>query len=277
MDQLLRLEFIGSWLAVALYVGATVLMASGVFFNRQRRLDLGLSLCLAGLVPHGLAISLHWLRSGHGPYLSKFESISATVWLSMALYAIISLRLPRLKALGVLVAPTGFLMLALAIMTNPAIEYLPGAFQTIWLIFHIFFNKLAFGAIMLSLGCALFYLIKSKKGDRGFLEKLPDLPTLDLYAYQFCGFCFSFWTITVIAGSIWAHKSWGRYWAWDPIETWSIITWLCFGVYMHLRRFHGLKGKQASYFLIGCFGLVLLTLFLIPFLTKTVHTEYLMG
>lgn len=274
--QLLFSEFFAYWLAVAVYIAATVYMASGVFFNREHRLQRGHLLGGIGLIPHAVAISLHWYRSGHGPYLSQFESISSTVWISLALHALITIRLPRLKALGLLLLPVGFLLLGLAIMTNPAITYLPGSFQTIWLVFHIFFNKLAFGAIMLALGCAIFYLVKCQRGDQGFLQRVPDLATLDLYAYQFCGFCFAFWTITVIAGSIWANKSWGRYWAWDPIETWSVITWLCFALYLHLRRFHGLKGKKGAYFLIGCFAVVLLTLFLIPVITKTVHTEYLL-
>lgn len=271
----LQYEFSLYWLAVTLYIGSTVFFVTGIIFDKSKAIDLGLKTALVGLLPHATSILIRWYASGHGPYLTKFESISSSIWIAVAFYGFIALKMDRLKAVGVLVLPISFLLLGMGIMVNPEIEYLPASFQTIWLIFHIFFNKLALGAILIALGCSIFYLLKTKNGNKGFYAKLPDLATLDIYSYNFCGFCYVFWTITVIAGSIWAHKSWGRYWAWDPIETWSIITWLIFGVYMHLRRFHGLKERKAAIFMIGCFIMIILTLFLVPFITNTVHTEYL--
>lgn len=271
----LQYEFSCYWLAVGCYIGSTIFFVTGIFFDQCKTINLGLRTALIGLLPHGLAIIIRWYASGHGPYLTKFESLSSSVWVAVAFYGIVALKTKHLRALGSLVLPVSFLLLSMGIMASPEIEYLPSSFQTIWLIFHIFFNKLALGAILIALGCSIFYLLKRKNGDTGFYTKLPDLASLDIYSYNFCGFCYAFWTITVIAGSIWAHKSWGRYWAWDPIETWSLITWVIFGLYMHLRRFHGLKEKKAAIFMIICFGMVILTLFLVPFITQTVHTEYM--
>ena len=196
----------------------------------------------------------------------------------LVIYLIVVFKIKRLKALGLVVLPSAFLLVASGLLDTPEIAYLPPTFHTIWLVIHIFFNKLALGSILIALGCAIFYLKKQEK-DGGYgtamADRLPDPASLDVYAYRFCGFAFVFWTITIMAGSIWAHRSWGRYWGWDPIETWSVVTWLVFGLYMHLRRFHGLKGRNAALFMIICFIFVIITLFLIPFITKTIHTEYL--
>nr|MBF0223192.1 cytochrome c biogenesis protein CcsA [Desulfobulbaceae bacterium] len=195
----------------------------------------------------------------------------------MLSYLIACYKKHSIKFIGVITLPCAFLMIGLGLMANPQIQNLPATFHTLWLIVHILFAKITVGSGFIALGCSIFYLIKAKKkSGNTFVQKLPDPVSLDSYSFQFFGMAFVFWTISVIAGAIWAHKSWGRYWAWDPIETWSLLTWLAFGIYMHLRRFHGLKEKKAAIFIICCFGLVILTLFLVPFITNTVHTEYML-
>lgn len=278
MDQphLLLWELSTHWLAMALYIGATVFMARGFFCNREQPLERGRALGIIGTLPHAVAMALHWYRSGHGPYLSQFESLSSTAWITLALFFLITSRLPRLKDLGLLVVPASLLLMGLASMNDPAPTYLPASFQSNWLIIHVICNKLAFATIILALGCALFLLCNRQPGARGLLGRMPKLDTLDLYSYQFCGVSFLFWTITVIAGAIGANRSWGRYWAWDPIETWSLITWLCFGLYLHLRRFHGLQGRSGAFFLLGCFVLVLALLVLLPVITGTIHGSFLL-
>jgi ABC-type transport system involved in cytochrome c biogenesis permease subunit len=130
--------------------------------------------------------------------------------------------------------------------------------------------------MLIALGSSIFYLLKERKGESGFYQKLPALDVLDTYSYKFSGFGFVFWTITVVAGALWANEAWGRYWGWDPIETWSLITWLLFGVYLHLRRFFRLQGKKAAWLMILCFIFSIITLFIIPFVVDTIHTEMFM-
>lgn len=278
MDALsfLRYEYLLNWLAVLLYIGATALFAYAVFFERAERLDWGVGLTALGLVPHSAAILLRWYVSGHGPYLNKFEGISSSVWMAMAVYLFLTLRMKHLKPFGLVVLPASFLLLAMALLETPEIQHLPPTFKTIWLIIHILFNKLSLAAILIALAAAIFYLRKEGQPNTPFNQKLPDLAHLDLSIYRFCGFAYIFWTINIGAGAIWAHNSWGRYWGWDPLEIWSLVTWLAFGIYMHLRRFHGLRGRKSAWMMIGCFALVVITLFIIPFITKTIHDEYLL-
>lgn len=277
MTPLLRYEYLLNWAGIIFYISATIAFVYAVFFENPRKLSSGMVLTMSGLALHSVAIALRWYESGHGPYLNRFEGISSSVWMLLVIYLIVAFKLDKLKPLGLVVLPAGLLLLAAGLLNTPEIEYLPPTFHTIWLIIHIFFNKLALGSILLAIACAVFYLKKEAGWASTIAHRLPDIATLDIYTYRLCGFAFVFWTITIIAGAIWAHKSWGRYWGWDPIETWSVITWLVFGLYMHMRRFRGLKGRKAALFIIICFLFVIATLFIIPFITKTIHTEYLIS
>jgi len=83
---------------------------------------------------------------------------------------------------------------------------------------------------------------------------LPAAATLDGVAYRIIAFGFPIWTFGVIAGAIWAQSAWGRYWGWDPKETWSFITWVIFAGYLHARATSGWKGRRAA--VIACVGFV---------------------
>ncbi len=93
-------------------------------------------------------------------------------------------------------------------------------------------------------------------GSRSVMERLPAAATLDKFAYRINAAVFPLWTFTIMAGSIWAESAWGRYWGWDPTETWSFITWVAYACYLHARATAGWKGRKAAYLaLIGfaCF------------------------
>ena len=107
-----------------------------------------------------------------------------------------------------------------------------------------------------------------------WLTRLPEQDRLDLYAYRFTGFGFVFWGIAMLAGSIWAYNSWGRYWGWDPVETWSLVTWLMLGIYLHLRRFFRWSGPRAAWLLVACFAMSLFALFVASHMGSSIHAEY---
>ncbi|MGJ6979909.1 c-type cytochrome biogenesis protein CcsB [Aestuariimicrobium soli] len=81
---------------------------------------------------------------------------------------------------------------------------------------------------------------------RGFLGRVPSLTTLDTFAYRLHAFGFPVWTFTVAAGSVWAEYAWGRFWGWDPKETWALITWVVYACYLHARATAGWKGRNAA-------------------------------
>ena len=82
---------------------------------------------------------------------------------------------------------------------------------------------------------------------------------LDLLNYRVISLGFLFLTLVIITGAIWAQKAWGRYWTWDPKETWSLITWLIYALYLHMRISRGWKGKKAAWFAVIGFLCVVFT------------------
>jgi cytochrome c-type biogenesis protein CcsB len=86
-----------------------------------------------------------------------------------------------------------------------------------------------------------------RPGRRPLWERLPSSRTLDLLAYRTAAFGFPIWTFAIIAGAIWAQSAWGRYWGWDPKETWSFIVWTIFAAYLHARATAGWRGRRAAW------------------------------
>jgi len=103
-------------------------------------------------------------------------------------------------------------------------------------------------------------------------SKLSLLQTIDIWSYRIIGLGFPFLTIGIISGAVWANEAWGSYWSWDPKETWALITWLTFAVYLHSRLLKGWEGKNAA-ILGSCGFFVIWICYLgVNFLGKGLHS-----
>lgn len=274
MDRQTAAYVLLTWLAVFCYVVGTIANTVGVIFEKERAERGSYGAALVGLALHGAALLYWWQVVGHGPYMAPSEVLSSDAWITMALFLFFLRVYPRVKPASIIVFPAVFLMIALSTMYNPGIRSLPPTFGSIWLVFHIAFYKISLATLVVALAFSLFYLKKGSRSSAPWLERLPEPASLDLYAYRFAGFGFIFWGIAMLAGSIWAYKSWGRYWGWDPVETWSLITWLIFGVYLHMRRFFRLSGTRAAWFFVFCFVMALVSLFVTSHMGSSIHAEY---
>ena len=107
-----------------------------------------------------------------------------------------------------------------------------------------------------------------------WLDRLPGPEVIEAYTVRFVGFGFVFWTTTIGAGAIWANQSWGRYWGWDPIESWSLVTWLAYAILLHARIFFRIKARAAAWGTIACFVLSVLTVLIFPFIFPSLHSAY---
>lgn len=273
MKVSLELFIAANWVVVIVYVLATIANATGVLFKKDRPERISYWLAGSGLGLHSIVIAYWWTVVGHGPYMAPNEVLSSDAWAIMACFFIFLRLYPRIKPASILAFPATFLMLALSMFYNPGIRTLPATFRSVWLVIHIGLYKISFATLVIGLALSIFYLLKKRK-DSGWLQQLPALETLDIYEYRFAGFGFIFWTIGMLAGSIWAYQSWGRFWGWDPTETWSLITCLMFGAYLHLRRFFQWKGTSAAWFFIACFVISVVSLFGMATLSSSIHSEY---
>lgn len=262
------------WLGVALYAAGAALFAHAVCFRHPERVRWGCWTTLAGLGPHSAALAARYLAVGHGPYMLKYEVLSSNAWIAIAMLLLFVWRRPDWAPLALVALPVAILMVGFGLFTNPEARDLPPSLRSMWLVFHVLFNKLALGAFLLSVAAAACLLRKLNGASGGLLDRLPAAVALEAYAVRFVGFGLVFWTTTIGAGAIWAHQSWGRYWGWDPIETWSLVTWLAYAVLLHARLFFRLSARATARGTLACFALSVLTVLVFPFVFPSLHSAY---
>jgi cytochrome c-type biogenesis protein CcsB len=273
MQQALAVETPLHIAALAIYALAVGLTLFGVLMSRPAFVRAGHIAAVAGLAVHSAALGLRWYGAGHGPYLTRYEVLSSNSWAAMALFELVALRDRRMRGLAMLIYPAALLTLGIGVYTGPEVQTLPPTFTGVWLVLHVCFYFVAFAAALLSLGYGLAHVAR----DTRLLARVPALPdrgTLDRESYRFAGLTFAFWGIGMLTGAIWAYYSWGRFWGWDPVETWSLVTWFVYGIYLHARRFYGLRGRKAALLLLLGFVLAIGSLFFTSLLTTSLHSEY---
>jgi cytochrome c-type biogenesis protein CcsB len=231
---------------------------------------------MAGLLPHGTSIIMRWVEVGHGPYINMYEVMSSDAWVAMAFYLIMQLKYRFFRKAAFLVIPVVFLSMGFGIMSRSNPIPLPPSLRSYWLILHVIFAKLCSASFLIAFGLAGLYLYRNLRSQEDFpSSRLPSPEKIDILIYKFNLLGFAFLSIMIIAGSIWANNAWGRYWAFDPVETWSLITWLAYGLFLHLRLNRNWVGRASAYLTIVIFTLSILSFFFIPYFLKTVHSEYL--
>jgi cytochrome c-type biogenesis protein CcsB len=144
------------------------------------------------------------------------------------------------------------LMVAVLWLYDP-VAPLTEALLSYWLVIHVMSAIIATGAFTLGGITSALYLIKARAesrgtvSDRGYVARLPSLPTLDRVSYRIHAFGFPVWTFAVlISGPIWAHQAWSSYWNWDPKEVCAFITWVIYAAYLHARATAGWRGRNAA-------------------------------
>lgn len=142
---------------------------------------------------------------------------------------------------------------------------LPPALQSIWLKLHVATAVVAYGALGLSFCLAIIYLA---------LPRLSRPDRVEAAMHWCIGVGFPFLTLVIITGAIWAEQVWGRWWSWDPKETWALVTWLIYAAYLHARKTYGWRGRRAALMAVAGFGAVLFTWFGVSFLLPSIHSYF---
>ena len=273
MGQALAIEIWVHVVALVMYALAVGLILFGTTMSRPGMVRAAHVVALVGVAMHSIALGLRWYGAGHGPYLTRYEVLSSNAWVTMALVQVIGWRQPKTRGVALFLYSAVLLLLGSAVYTGPEVRMLPLTFRGIWLVLHVCFYFVAFAAALFSLGFGVLHVAQGTRC-AGRLASLPDAATADRESYRYAGLTFAFWGIGMLTGAIWAYYSWGRFWGWDPVETWSLVTWFVYGIYLHARRFYGLKGRKAAALLVVGFLLAVLSLFFTSFLTTSLHSEY---
>ena len=263
-------ELLVLWLAIVAYVaaGSTAIVALLLGKRPERSV---LALMLLGLALHTASIALRWDRLGHGPFITMFEILSSNVWSLMLAFALAYWRIPRIRPAAAVVMPILFVMMGWLMLTHPGEGHFPPTYRTVWLYIHIGFGKVFLGAVLVAVGLAGVILLRRWGVGVARLAVLPEDRRLDELAFRLMAIGLVFDTLMLVAGAIWAQNAWGRYWAWDPLETWAFLTWLSVATTLHARVAFKLTPATHSAMIIGVFVLAFLTFFGVPFISTSPH------
>jgi cytochrome c-type biogenesis protein CcsB len=218
------------------------------------------------LFGHTFAIILRWVESyrleiGHVPLSNLYESLIFFAWSIILLYMLVEWRTKN-RSIGPFASLLAFLIMIYASFTNvdSGIQPLVPALKSNWLIAHVVTCFVGYAAFGIAFGLSIMYFLKrleNKEKGRLFLKVIPQISILDELNYQMIIIGFVLLTLGIITGAVWAHSAWGRYWGWDPKETWSLITWLVYAAVLHSRMIRGWRGKKMAFLsIIGFFCVV---------------------
>ncbi len=265
------------WLAMGCYVLSTVAYIAAFAFGKDNLRKWGVSFALIGLLLHSVSIGVRWNITGHGPYISTYEILSSTAWTAVLFFLILQYRLKGFSGLGALVMPLSFLIMGFALLGSREARMLPPSLRSAWLVIHVIFAKLTVAAMLVAVALSIVYLLKTRKGfsGRGIISKFPTTELLDDYIYRLVAFGFVSLTIMIITGVIWGYYAWGSYWSWDPAQTWSLVAWLVYGIYLHGRMTFRWRGAISALYIILAFIFLIAVYFIIPYFVKSQHSQYM--
>jgi cytochrome c-type biogenesis protein CcsB len=267
-----------------LYLFCTVLYISYLVFRSDRMGRAVSVLAWTGLLIHTAAILLRWVESyqmgiGHAPLSNMYESLVFFSWCIALLYLLWEGKL-KSRVLGAFVLPFAFIFIAYASLApgiSAKIDPLIPALQSNWLHAHVITCFLSYASFAISCAVSVIYLIKLKKQEKGqkewsLMAMVPSLDSLDALVYKTIAVGFPLLTLGIITGAAWANYAWGRYWGWDQKETWSLITWFVYAIFLHARFTREWRGRRTAILSIVGFGAVLFTYFGVNYVLSGLHS-----
>ncbi|MBM4286384.1 MAG: c-type cytochrome biogenesis protein CcsB [Deltaproteobacteria bacterium] len=271
------------------YLAAGCLFLVAVLRDSARRRAAARTVLAAGLGAHSVALLLRWrdlygvaLAHAASPDFSErlrlvflyvplsnfYESLVFFAW-CLPFTALVVFRRQRQPYVGVVVGLLAALILAYAsLRVDSHIRPLMPALKSNWLLIHVVTCFLGYAAFALACGAALLYLWQARRPAAG----LPALSELDRFIYQAVVVGFVFLTLGILTGAVWAESAWGRYWSWDPKETWSLITWFIYATLLHARLAKGWQGRRIAWLAVVGFLAVLFTYLGVSFLLPGLHS-----
>jgi len=225
----MTLFWVAFWCYLATIVGASLYAGT----RRPSVRAAVFALTFVGFAANTGALLVRGVLSGHPPVTNLFEYLSSFAW-AIVLGFLVIWRRKGLELLTVFAGTAAFAMMVMASLFPAEVSrQLIPALQSYWLWIHVSLAVLAEAAFAVAFVASLMCLIGDERGHR----RLPDRNLLDRTAYRAIAIGFPLFTVgALFAGAVWAQRAWGTPWSWDPKETSSLIVWLVYAIYLHIRR-----------------------------------------
>ncbi|HYO37440.1 MAG TPA: c-type cytochrome biogenesis protein CcsB [Geodermatophilus sp.] len=233
-----------------------------------------------GALTHAGVLVTRGMATDRLPWGNMYEFATAVVLVAVVAFLVMALRSPGLRHLGLFVlAPVVVSMVAIGLFLYVEGGPLVAALRSSWLAVHVSTAILGFGVFFVSGIASVLYLVRSRYEARGadaagsgVIARLPSAAGLDRVAHRTAVFGFPIWTFAVIAGAIWAESAWGRFWGWDPKETWAFIAWVVYAAYLHARTTAGWRGRPAAWVNVAGLAVMVFNLLYVNMVSTGLHS-----
>lgn len=232
--------------------------------------------CAAHIASFGIRIEAFWNLYEENRYFLPINTFFGALSYLSLITNLICLALAwgyGISVQGAIVLPLSLLAQAgVWIWADPALTGLVPALQSYWINIHPLILMGAYGGLANAFGVSAAYLIQEwqikSRRPLEFIWQIPSLEVLDRLSYKMIFIILPVLTIGITMGGIWAWGAWGRFWGWDAKETWALITWMIYVIYLHLRLVRGWQGRSAVWINFIGFASVLFTFFGVNFLSR---------
>lgn len=261
------------WVALVIYSLSAGGFIYSIVFKNDRVMPKLTLLVLVGWLAHIVAIAARYNATGHLPWSGHYEYALMGGWFIISSTLFVGWQNRQLRCLAIVTVPVVIIMMGYGYLQHPGLTPKAASLKTIWLFIHVYFAWLAFGAYTLAMAAGALFLLKERNATRPSpnpsYEKFPSLDRLDELIFRYVVFGFITDTIMIAAGGLWAKDLWGSYWSWDPVETWSLVSWLIYGTFIHLRVTLGWRGRRLAWLAVVALSSVIISFFGVNFIVSS--------
>jgi len=266
-------EMIFFWVTLVIYALSASGFIYSIVFKNDRVMPKLTLFVLLGFIAHTVAIFARFNATGHLPWSGHYEYALMGGWFIISGTLFVGWQNKQLRVLAIVTVPMVLIMMGYGYMQHPGLTPMAASLKTIWLYIHVYFAWCAFGAYTLAMAAGALYLLKQKDAKMPVhnpsYDKFPSLERLDELIFRYVAFGFVTDSIMITAGGLWAKDLWGSYWNWDPVETWSLISWLIYGLFIHLRVTLGWRGTRLAWLAIAAISTVIISFFGVNFIVNS--------
>jgi cytochrome c-type biogenesis protein CcsB len=235
----------GLWILFGLYLLVAALYLVSFVLKRRGLGRLAFSGFVFALLVNTYLFARRWMETGQPPLQTLYETLIFFTWTTAFTYILLEL-VYKWRLAGAAVAGLCAALILRALVADRAITPLSPALKSPYFVPHVVSFFIAYAALAIAFIASSIHLIRGYLKERSGLEQSTnDVP--DPYTFKAINLGLPFLTLGLVLGAFWARDAWGAYWNWDPKETWTLITWLIYFIYLHLRRVKGWRGKRACW------------------------------
>jgi len=267
------------WAGLGAYLMATLIAMWGVsprsensalVVNKTHE-KLVLGFIVLGVLLLTVAIAARWIRIGHGPWINLFELLMSQVWSLGLIFAVLYWKLPGLRPSTVIVMPVMWILGSWVLLLEPSISHFPATYYNVWKWSHVGLGKIFLALLLAGVGLAGVMILRTTERGKIWFRAMPLDAVIDKLAWRMMMLALVFDSLMLIAGAVWAQDAWGRYWAWDTLETSAFLTWIFLAIGLHVRLTYKIKPWVSGVIIIGVFIMAFSTYFGIPYISTAAH------